>query len=156
MLPCPARPKPHTGPTAPQNRPALWRNKSAFQIRLLTRSACGHVVFLTLRVCERRLCGGPLLGATKKPANGLAKACSRSRTVQPNQEAKGWRRFLIATVDKSPDLRIIFKTPPWKQESSKQGPEAETERLNAALFRIRPNNGAITSSHLRPCRSINL
>lgn len=53
---------------------------------------------------------------------------------------------LIATVE-SPDLRIIPKTLPWKQQGSKGGPGVRTECLHAALFPIWPNNRAPVRQH---------
>lgn len=72
--------------------------------------------------------------------------------LQADQQATGWTCVLspglIATADETPDLRIILKTLPWKQESSKFGPGVKTECLNAALFRIWPNNCAPVRQHL--------
>lgn len=69
---------------------------------------------------------------------GYLRPAPTAEPLQANQEAKSWMcvlyRSLVATVDKSPDLRIIFQSLPQNQESSKHGPGAKTECPNAALF----------------------
>lgn len=80
---CPARPKPHMGPSAPQNLPALWRNKSAFQIRLLTRSTCGSSCFWP-RGCARgvRVAARCWVSPRTEPSGDLSRLLQQNRCRQ--------------------------------------------------------------------------
>lgn len=126
MLPCPTQTT--HGPVRPAEPPRFVAKQKRLSDSTANSVHLWIVVFLALRVRERRACVAARCWVSPRtePSGDLSRPLQQNRCRQTGKRKAG---SLIATVDKSPDLRVNFKSLPRNQESSKRGSGLETECL---------------------------